>query len=362
MDVEPIAPFMHLINGCDGSICKGCLFGMYQLFVVFALLVGVLVPTPAQNATAPAFKVGMVSDVGGLQDGSFNQSAYGGLQRTAKELGAGVKAIESRAHEEYEPNLQALASEGFDLIWGIGFMMQDAVDQTARQNPTRQFALIDAVAAAPNVTSITFKEEESAFLMGVMAAKATKTRKVGFVGGMDIGVVHRFDYGFQAGVKAVDPTIEVKRVYAGTFADPAKGKEIGLSLIDHGVDVLFHASGATGIGVIDAAASRKVYAIGVDVDQNSLAPEYVLSSAMKHIDVAVYSVSKAVQEGTLKGGQVLDLGLKEGAVGYAPTTLWHKLPPDTRGLVDQWTEAVASGTVKVPGSMHEFQAWNVPTP
>lgn len=333
---------------------------MYQLLVILALLAGVSIPVPAQNVNTPAFKVGVVSDVGGLSDGSFNQAAYEGLQRTAKELGAEVKAIESRAHEEYAPNLQALADERFDLVWGVGFLMQDSVDQTARQNPTRQFALIDAVATAPNVTSVTFKEEESAFLMGIMAARATKTGKVGFVGGMDIPVVREFDYGFRAGVKAVAPGIEVKSVYAGTFADPAKGKQVGLSLIDDGVDVLFHASGATGIGVIDAAASRQVYAMGVDVDQNSLAPEYVLSSAMKHVDVAVFTVSKAASEGKGSGGRVLNLGLKEGAVGYAPTTLWHKLPPDTKDLVDRWAEAVASGQVAVPRSMAEFQVWTVP--
>lgn len=317
-------------------------------------------PAPAPAAEAPKFKVGMATDVGGLNDESFNAAANDGLKKAEKELGAQIKAIESKRNEDYEPNFKSLQELKYDLIWGIGFLMQDAITKTAKENPSQKYAIIDAVVTAPNVASVTFKEEEGSFLMGVIAAKTTKTKKVGFVAGMDFEVIWHFDAGFQAGVKSVDPTIEVKRVYTGTFTDPAKGKDAALAMFKDGVDVVFHAAGATGNGVIEAAAAQKKFAIGVDKDQNKLAPEYVISSMMKRVDVAVFEVSKATKEGNFPGGKNTVLGLKENGVGYAPSTLWAKMPADTKALVDKWADAIKAGKVKVPDTLDKFKTWEVP--
>lgn len=309
---------------------------------------------------APAFKVGMATDVGGLNDESFNQAAYEGLKKAEKDFGATIKAVESKRNEDYEPNFRNLMDQKFDLVWGIGFLMQDAVTKMAKENPNQKFGIIDAVVTAPNVSSVVFKEEEGSFLMGVMAAKTTRTKKVGFVGGMDFDVIHHFDYGFQAGVKSVDPTIQVIRVYAGSFTDSAKGKDIALNMISQGADVLFHAAGGTGTGVIEAAASKKVFAIGVDRDQNNVAPEWVISSMMKRVDVAVYNVSKAAKEGKFPGNTITALGLKEDGVGYAPKTLWNKMPEGTKALVDKWADAIKGGKFTVPANADAFKKFEVP--
>ncbi len=307
------------------------------------------------------YAVGMTTDIGGLNDDSFNASAWRGLKKLEKDLGFKVQAVESQKNEDYEPNFRLLMDAGYDLIWGIGFLMQDAVDKAAQENADQKFAIIDAVVEQPNVASVLFREEEGSFLMGVIAAKTTKTGKVGFVGGMDIDVIHHFDAGFQAGVKAVDPNIEVIRVYAGTFTDPEKGKNVALQIFRDGADVIFHASGATGKGVIEAAKEQNKFAIGVDSDQNHLAPENVISSMMKRVDVAVYEVSKMAAEGNFPGGKVTVLGLKENGVGYSDTTLWEKMPEGTKELVDKWADAIKTGKVDVPANLDELKDWTVPS-
>ncbi|HWI63735.1 MAG TPA: BMP family ABC transporter substrate-binding protein [Symbiobacteriaceae bacterium] len=317
-------------------------------------------PTPAAPAQQEKFRVGMATDVGGLNDESFNAAAYEGLKKAEKELGAEIKAIESKRNEDYEPNFKSLMDLKYNLVWGIGFMMQDAVTKVAKENPNQKYAIIDAVVNSPNVASVTFKEEEGSFLMGMIAAKVTKSKKVGFVGGMESDVIAHFDAGFQAGVKAVDPTVEVKRVYAGSFIDPAKGKDVTLAMLKDGVDVVFHAAGATGNGVIEAAAAQKKWAIGVDKDQSKLAPEYVISSMMKRVDVAVFDVSKATKDGNFPGGKVTTLGLKENGVGYAPSTLWNKMPEGTKALVDKWADAIKGGKATIPNSLDALKTWTVP--
>jgi basic membrane protein A len=319
---------------------------------------------PASNGTenkpaATVFKAGMVTDVGGLNDKSFNEAAWEGLKKFKAEGGVDVKAVESKRQEEYEPNFQQLIDSKFDIIWGIGFLMGDATKKMATQFPQQKFGLIDAVAEAPNVASVLFKEEEGSFLMGVMAAKTTKTKKVGFVGGMDIPIIHHFEAGFKAGVKAVDPTVEVLTVYSGTFTDPGKGKDVALNMINQGADVIFHAAGGTGEGAIEAAKIKNVFAIGVDKDQNSLAPDHVISSMIKRVDQATYSVSKQAKEGKFKGG-VVSLGLKEDAVGYAPSTRWDKMPQGTKELVEKWADAIKNGKVVVPNDMEKFKEFKAP--
>jgi basic membrane protein A len=316
---------------------------------------------PADSKPAAAsFKAGMVSDVGGLNDHSFNEAAYNGLQRLKSEgLATEIKGVESKRQEEYEPNMQNLVDAKFDIVWGIGFLMGDATKAQAAKNKNQKYGLIDSVVEAPNVASVVFKEEEGSFLMGVIAAKTTKTKKVGFVGGMDIPVIHHFEAGFKAGVLAVDPTVEVKTVYTGKFDDPAAGKNTALAMIDAGADVIFHAAGGTGDGAIEAAKEKKVFAIGVDKDQNSLAKDTVISSMMKRVDQAVYMVSKQVKEGQFKAG-VTALGLKEDGVGTAPSTRWDLMPAGTKELVEKWADAIKSGKVVVPNDMEKFKNFKAP--
>jgi basic membrane protein A len=240
-------------------------------------------------------------------------------------------------------------------------MMTDTTNKLAEQNKNQKFGIIDSVVNQPNVASVVFKEEEGSFLMGIMAAKATKSKKVGFVGGVESDVITHFDEGFQAGVKSVDPSVQVIRVYANSFTDSAKGKQIALQMISQGADVVFHAAGGVGQGVIEAAKEQNKFAIGVDSDQNKLAPQNVISSMMKRVDVAVEDVSKAAKAGTFPGGKTTVLGLKEDGVGYSATTLWDKMPQDTKALVDKWAAAIKDGKVQVPNTKGKAAEWKVPT-
>lgn len=317
----------------------------------------------AKQETAPkakTFSVGMATDMGGLNDDSFNAAAYRGLKKAESDLKVKINVIESHRQEDYETNFGTLIDQKNDLIWGIGFLMETAMGVVADKNPKQRFAIIDAVVQKPNVASVQFKEEDGSFLMGVMAAKTSKSKKVGFVGGMDIPVIHHFEAGFKAGVKAIDPSIQVITVYSASFIDPAKGKSDALAIIGQGADVLFHASGGTGQGVIEAAQEKNVFAIGVDSDQNHLAPNHVISSMMKRVDVAVFEISKQAYEDRFPGGQIITLGLKEDGVGYSPTTLWNKMPEGTKTLVDKWAEAIKTGKVSVPNDMKKFEGWTVP--
>lgn len=302
----------------------------------------------------------MATDIGGLNDDSFNAAAYRGLKDLEKDLKVKIQAQESKRHEDYEINFRTLMDQKCDIIWAIGYMMTDAVAKAAAENPNQKFGFIDGVVDAPNVASVVFREEEGSFLMGIIAAKTTQSKKVGFVGGMESDVIDHFDGGFWAGVKAADPSVEVIRAYANSFVDSGKGKEVALSMISQGADVIYHASGGTGQGVIEGAAEQKKYAIGVDSDQKHLAPDWVISSMMKRVDVAIYNISKQAKEGTFPGGDVSTLGLKDGAVGPSDSTMWEKMPADTKGLVEKWAQAIKDGKVTVPNTPDNAKAWQVP--
>jgi basic membrane protein A len=221
--------------------------------------------------------------------------------------------------------------------------MGDAITASATKYPNQKFAIIDAEAKGANVASILFKEHEGSFLMGIIAAKTSKSKKVGFVGGMDIPVIKRFEAGFKAGVQAIDPSVTVLTVYSGSFTDPGKGKDVALNMINQGADIIYHAAGSTGEGAIEAAKEKGVLAIGVDKDQNSLAPDTVISSMIKRVDLATHDITIKATEGGFVGGQSTVLGLKEDGVGYAPTTKWDKMPAGTKELVDKWATAIKDG-------------------
>lgn len=337
-----------------------------KFMAVVAALLTVVLLVGCGGGASKQFSVGMVTDVGGLGDQSFNDAAHRGLKQAEADLKAKIAVVESNKLDDYESNLKTLYDQKMSVIWSIGFLLTDATKAAATTYPDGQFAIIDSVVAddagtpLKNVASVVFKEHEGSFLVGMLAAKATKTGKIGFVGGMDIPLIRKFEAGFRAGVKAVDPNLTVTDVYTGVFDDVNKGKEAAIALYSQNVDVIYAAAGACGIGVIEAAKEQGKLAIGVDSDQNHLAPDNVLSSMMKRVDVAVFSISKQASEGKFPGGTITALGLKEDGVGYSDTTLWNKLPDGTKDLVDKWRQGIVDGTVVVPETIDDAKAWAPP--
>ncbi|KPU26464.1 hypothetical protein TR13x_09900 [Caloranaerobacter sp. TR13] len=327
--------------------------------IIALLLTTVLVLTLAVGCTSKTEKVtiGMITDTGGLGDQSFNDSAWDGLARAEKELGIERKVLESDTADDYLPNLTSFAEENMDLIIGVGFLFSESMKTAAEQFPNQKFAIIDSVVDAPNVASLTFKEEEGSFLVGVIAGLATKTNKIGFIGGMKFPLIEKFEYGFRAGVKAVNPNAEVFVNYAGSFEDAAKGKEIALVQHEKGADVIYHAAGGVGVGLIEAAKEKGFWAIGVDKDQSSLAPENVLCSMVKRVDNATFYVAKAVKEGKFEG-KVYTYGLKEEGVGYSDKA--GNLTQELKDAAEKYKKAIIEGKIIVPKTKEEFEAFKAP--
>jgi basic membrane protein A len=269
------------------------------------------------KASAGALKVGIVLSIGGLGDKSFNDSAYRGLENAKKDLGIEFKYVEPASPSEDEGYLREYAEAGYDLVIATGFLMKDATEKVAKDFPDVKFALIDEVSTLPNVSSLVFAEDQGSFLVGALAAMMSKTGNVGFVGGMEIPLIQKFQKGYEMGAKYVNPNIKLGSLYtsgSNPFNDPVRGKENALSLIKQGADVVYHAAGGTGIGVIDAAKEAKIFAIGVDSNQDGIAPGVVLTSMIKNVDVAVFNTIKAVNEGAFVAGEQR-FGIKENGVG-----------------------------------------------
>jgi basic membrane protein A len=310
---------------------------------------------PAQQQDR--FRVGMVFDVGGKGDKSFNDSAYRGMLLAADEFGIEFTEFEPGQDADREVGLRKLAQAGYDVIIGVGFLFSDSIKKVAADYPETRFACIDydvrpGEELPRNLAGVRFREEEGSFLVGVMAAMHTNTRRLGFVGGMDIPLIHKFEAGFVAGARHVDPAVSVTVAYAGTtpqaFADPAKGKELALLQYGRGVDVIYHASGSTGNGVIEAARETGNFVIGVDSNQNYMAPGHVLTSMVKRVDNAVYSIIKTAHEGTFVGG-VTEFGLAEDGVGYAVDKHNESIVTDEMvSAVEEARVAIVAGDIGVP--------------
>lgn len=323
------------------------------------LLVVLLVGSMLAGCAAEEQKsvIGMISDTGGLGDQSFNDSAWAGMTRAEEEFGITKKVLESETADDYFPNLVSFAEENTDLVIGVGFLFNEAMTQAAEKFPEQNFALIDSVVDADNVASLTFAENEGSFLVGVIAGLKTETNKVGFIGGMKFPLIEKFEYGFRAGVKAVNPEAEVFVNYADSFEDAAKGKEIALVQHQKGADVIFHAAGGVGVGLIQAAEEEGFWAIGVDQDQSALSPEHVLCSMVKRVDNAVFQTIKSVQDGTFEGGvQVFDL--KAEGVGYSDNA--GNLSDDLKAAADKYADAIKEGKFTVPATQDEFDAFEAP--
>ncbi|WP_446897008.1 BMP family lipoprotein [Clostridium sp. LBM24168] len=304
--------------------------------------------------------IGIITDVGGINDGSFNQSAWEGLEKAQKDLGIKADYLETKNENDYTKNFEAALDKKKDLIWGIGFMMANSIKTEAQKHPKQKYAIIDNTYGndtPSNLIGVVFKENESSFLVGYIAGKMTKTNTVGFIGGVNSTLIQKFQYGYMAGVRYANPKCKVVSEYAGSFSDPAKGKEIASKMYDGGADIIFHASGATGNGLIQCAKEKGKYCIGVDSDQSVLAPNNVITSAMKKVDVAVYDVAKDLKDGRWNGGATLQYGLSEGGVDIAPTT--NKLVPENiLNEVNGIKVRVTSGQLKIPETKEEYNKFH----
>lgn len=309
----------------------------------------------ALMAGAAAAEPAVIYDLGGKFDKSFNEAAYGGAERWAKEAGSTYKELEMQDEAQREQALRRLAEAGSNPIVMTGFAFGDVLSKVAPDFPDTKFAIIDMVVDLPNVKSVVFNEHEGSYLVGVMAAKASKTGTVGFIGGMDIPLIRKFGCGYAEGAKSVNPDIKVVLNMTGdtpaAWNDPVKGAELAKGQKAQGADVIYAAAGGTGIGVLQAAADEGILSIGVDSNQNHLHPGSVLTSMIKRVDNAVYD---AFKEGAdLKPGLNV-MGLTNDGVGYAMDENNAPLvTPEMQAAVDAAAEKIKSGEVKVHDYMSD---------
>lgn len=305
----------------------------------------------AGSASAADPKLGIVYDAGGKFDKSFNQSAFEGASRFKKETNVNFIEVQASSDTQAEQVLRGLARKNLDLIASIGFAQQAAVQKVAKEFPKVHFVLIDGVAQGANINSITFKEEEGSYLVGVAAAMASKSKKLGFIGGVDIPLIRTFACGYAQGAKSVNPKVEVSSNMVGTTSDswnnPAKGGELARSQFDRGVDVVFAVAGGSGLGTLQTAKEKGKLGIGVDSNQNSLYPGTILTSMVKRVDNAVYDSFMQMKAGTWKAG-VTAKGLKEGGVDWALDENNRKLiTPEIEKRVTGARKDIIDGKVKV---------------
>lgn len=358
---------------------------------------------PPTATTSPAstrkWTVGVVTDLGGRGDQSFNDSALRGLELwAAGQRFAGnsyvpvspeefrrslspdllqiqppiaplpVKPVvlQSKAQEDYEPNLQLLVDQRVDLIIGVGFMLENAVEAVAKRNPKSRFLLIDSPVldpqgkpySLPNTRTVIFHEEEGSFLAGALAGLVSQSQKIGFVGGMESALIKKFEAGFRAGAATAQPSVKVAINYTGSFDNVSAGKQIAEDLIAKGHDVLYHAAGACGEGVIQAVKEARnlgkvVFAIGVDSDQYHLAPNAVLTSMIKHVDFAVYSAARDLVEGKFKAEDI-SLGLRDAGVALAAVRLDFPKKAQYLEQIESLRQRIIKGEIRVPGSVAEL--------
>ena len=313
--------------------------------------------TPAQQGATAALKPAVVYDLGGKFDKSFNEGVYAGAEKFKKDTGVEYRDFEPQNEAQKEQALRRFARDGHSPIVAVGFSQQAALEKVAVEFPNLRFAIIDAVVDKPNVRSITFKEHEGSYLVGMLAAMASKTGKVGFVGGMDIPLIRKFACGYVLGVKAAKKDAQVFQNMTGTtgaaWNDPVKGGELAKSQIDRGADVVYHAAGGTGIGVLRAVADAGKLGIGVDSNQNMLHPGKVLTSMVKRVDVATHTAFAQARDQNWGGHRIL--GLKEDGVAWADDDNNKALiTDDMKKSVDAAAADIKSGKVKV----HDYMSDN----
>ena len=296
------------------------------------------------------FKIGLVTDIGGLDDKSFNHLAFVGIQRAKAQLGVDFKVLESHQESEYVPNLQTLASQKYDLVIAVGFLMDGAIKKVAKAYPDVNFAIIDDAPspALPNVQGLLFKEQESGYLAGYLAALESKSGIVSTVGGQKIPPVDHYIAGFIAGAKAANPQVKELNDYSNSFTDTAKCKQLALNQISQGSDVVFQVAGGCGLGALSAAKEKGVWGIGVDADQAYLG-DYILTSAIKKVDVAVFDTIKQVVDGTFQGGGITTFDAAKGATGLGAVN--SAVPQSDIQKLDQQTAQLKSGSITPPDTV-----------
>jgi basic membrane protein A len=310
----------------------------------------------AGGAQAADISPAVVFDMGGKFDKSFNEGVYNGVEKFKAETGIDYKEFEVTNPTQREQAIRRMAQRGADPVLGVGFAQGPAIEKVAKEFPNTRFTIIDMVVDLPNVQSVVFKEHEGSFLVGVLAAEASKSGTVGFVGGMDIPLIRRFACGYVGGAKFAKSGATVLQNMTGTtpsaWNDPTKGAELAKSQFDRGADVVYAAAGGTGIGVYQAAKDSGQLAIGVDSNQNHLQPGTMLTSMLKRVDVAAYNAFKAAMDGSWKPG-IQVLGLAEGGVGWAMDEHNASLvSADMKAAVEKAEKAILSGEIKV----HDYMA------
>jgi basic membrane protein A and related proteins len=338
------------------------------LIFVLSILISSCAKTEAESNGK--IKVGIVFDIGGKNDRSFNAAAWEGVKRAQKDLDIVLRDVEPGNPTSIEPAMRAFAEENFDLIIGVGFAQGPIMQKVANDYPNIKFAIIDGVifeadgkTPKQNVASLVFREHEGSFLVGMTAAAKSKTGKLGFVGGMDIPLIHKFETGYEEGARYVNPKIEVFQNYVGVtdgaWNNPGKGKELALNQIEKGADVIFTAAGNSGLGAFDAVeqygkdenGQARKFVIGVDSNQNGVKPGFVLTSMVKRVDNAVYDVVKEVLGGQFKGG-FHAFGLDKDGVAYAMDENNKGLiPDDVRDKVEEAKKKIIAGEIKVTDAM-----------
>ena len=318
-------------------------------------------PLQGREDGKKAIKVGVVFDSGGRGDKSFNDSAWAGVQQAEKDLSipeSDVKTVDSRSEKDYEQNLTGLAEAGCDIVFAVGLAQGAALSTVAPKYPNVKFAIIDGEVSAPNVRSIVFSEEQGSFLAGYLAGLMTKTNKVGFVGGQKIDIIQKFQAGYEAGAKTSNPRLDVLPAkYTDSWDDTALGKAAASTLYSEGADIVYHAAGRCGLGVISAAKEANRYVIGVDSDQDDQAPGLVLTSMVKHVDNAVYATIQDVLKGTFTTS-TKRYDLSQGGVGLTDFKYTKNLIGQKK--IDQVAEekkAILAGQVKPPASLAEEQTY-----
>lgn len=330
------------------------LLALSSSFVLTGILAGGLNAASAAEDINPA----VVFDMGGKFDKSFNEGVYNGVEQFKQETGVAYREFEVTNETQREQALRRMAQRGADPVLGVGFAQAPAIDKIAQEFPEQRFTIIDAVVEQPNVQSVVFKEHEGSFLVGMIAAMASQTGKVGFVGGMDIPLIRKFACGYEQGAKYISPETEVIQNMTGTtpaaWNDPGRGSELAKGQFDRGVDVVYAAAGGTGIGVYQAAADAGKYAIGVDSNQNFLHPGTMLTSMLKRVDVAAYNAFKTAYDGTWQPG-IQVLGLAEDGVGWALDEHNQDLiTEDMKAKVAEAQQKIISGEL----SVHDYMSDN----
>ena len=303
-----------------------------------------------ETSGGEAIKVGLVTDIGGLNDRGFNSLANKGLEDAKAQLGVEGRVLESKSDADYIPNLSEFGDQGYDLIVSVGFLMTDATTQAAKAYPDTTFAIVDSAFDPPldNAQGLLFKEQETGCLVGAVAGLTTESNNITWVGGQQIPPVDRFIAGYQFCAAKVNPDVKVSGSYSQDFVDQAKCKEIALDQIAKGSDVVFQVAGGCGLGALDAAKQKSVWGIGVDADQSFLGA-HILTSAVKRVDVAVFKTIEAVQTGQAIGGGVTTFGLAEDGVGLG--TVSPDVPQDVLDQVDQLKQQILDGSLQIPDTL-----------